>query len=155
MSTVARHVAAIPVRLASESWSKIVDLVAPAGPAHEELNRAMGIAASLITSEAMKESPVVVTGTGPRVRVYCVYGEDAIEGSRINEATLAQPPTQSTEWQVSLPCLRDDLPWVQAALKKLSSRITARDVSEGISTESNLTAPEKVATINREAFLRP
>ena len=56
--------------------------------AHVELMSVSGIASSLISSDAMKDAAVVCTGSGPRVRVYGLYGEDAITGEDANEATL-------------------------------------------------------------------
>ena len=37
----------------------------------------------------MRNSPVVVHGVGPRLRVYCVYDEDAILEEGVSEEPLA------------------------------------------------------------------
>ncbi len=99
----------------------------------------------------------MVRGKGPRVRLYCLYGDDATSGEDANEATLASVPTEG-EWKLSLPCPTDDLAWVQAALKNKSTRITARDLSEPVTDEDEDSqqgnAPAKAVTINRKEFFR-
>jgi hypothetical protein len=156
MTVVARRVASIPVRLASETWRRVVELVAPTNTAaRDELLQVTGIAASLITREVMKESAIVVAGEGPRIRVYCVYGEDAIEGARVNEADLVSSPAGSSTWTVSLPCPAEDLSWVQASLERISSRITARDMGEAPLSETDDEPGAAKASINQESFLKP
>lgn len=156
MTTLARRLASIPTRLASDTWQQVVKLVAPTNTAaqHELLN-VTGIASSLITREAMKDSPIVVAGDGPRVRLYCLYGEKAIEGTGLNEAPLPNSPAESDTWTVSLPCPRDDLSWIQDSLKRLSSRITARDMAETLPSEPDDQTTAEQASINLESFLRP
>jgi len=157
MTVIARRVAAIPVRLATATWQTIVDLVAADNAAAKaELLSIEGIAASLITAEALRDSPAIFTGNGPRVRIYCVYGEKAIEEVDIDEKRLADSPATGDTWAVSLPCPLDDLVWVQAALKRSSARITARDAS--LTTLPDADTTERAAAvpaIDVEAFLRP
>lgn len=156
MTVIARRFASIPARLASETWLHVISLVAPTNTAaQDELRRVTGIASSLITREAMKESPIVVAGNGPRVRLYCVYGEDAIEGANVNEAALPNSPAESEIWTMSLPCPADDLSWVQASLYRLSSRVTARDLAETAPAEPEEEPAASKASINVESFLRP
>jgi hypothetical protein len=160
MTVLARKVAATPVRLATDAWQRIVDLVAPTNPAaRTELMNIVGVASSLITEESMKDSPIIVTGDGPRVRLYCLYGEDAIEGSKTNEATIPGSPAETGDaWKMSLPCPSDDLEWVRASLKKRSGRVTARDMSETSLAEvidEDASTSSSAATINMESFLKP
>ena len=156
MTVIARRIAAIPVRLASEAWEKIVDLLAPTNTrAREELLRAKGVAASLITRESMRESPIIVSGQGPRLRFYCVYGEKAIEGTGVNETVLPASPAESDDWSVSLPCLEDDLTWVQSALAQVSSRIKVRNMKDEDLSDSDDEVKSAEASINRKSFLRP
>lgn len=160
MTVLARKVAATPVRLATDAWQRIVDLLAPTNTAaRTELMSIVGVASSLITEESMKGSPIIVTGDGPRVRLYCLYGDDAIEGSKTNEATIPGSPAESGDgWKMSLPCPSDDLEWVRASLKKRSTRVTARDMSETRLQEEadeNAATSASAATINMESFLRP
>jgi hypothetical protein len=155
MTVIARRIVAEPVRLATETWKTIVDLLAPDAndKARSELLAVTGIASSLIAAEVMQDAPAVVYGSGPRIRFYCLYGEDAIVGEDANETALPGSPV-SGDWSLSLPCLADDLEWVQAALKKQSTRITARDMSMPIDDDTSSNANDKSATIDREAFFR-
>lgn len=155
-TTVARTMNSIPARTASETWRAIVNLIAPSDEkARNELLEVEGIACSLITDKAMT-APIIVTGKGPRVRIYCQYDEDAISGDDANESALATNPTDE-EWAVSLPCEEVDLGWVHEALQKKSSRITARDKSLGIrlsQSEGLENSTHAVVMFDEEAFLR-
>lgn len=158
MTVIARKVTAIPARLATEAWEKVIDLVAPSNAAaRAELSGVAGVASSLVTDEAMKAAPIIVTGNGPRLRIYCLYGDDAVEGTKTNESSIPGSPVESGDWQMSLPCPTDDLEWVRASLKKRSSRIVARDLAEtNLPEEANEeSVATKAATINLESFLRP
>ena len=132
-------------------------LLAPAesSEAHKELMSVNGVASSLITSEAMKDAAVVCTGSGPRVRIYCLYDEEAIIGEDQNESPLQHCPTEE-EWEVSLPCPERDLAWVSRSLKENSSRIIARDMAErlGPAEEKKEQSSSAAASVNMEAFLR-
>lgn len=157
MTVIARKIKATPARPASEAWQVIVNLLAPkASDSRDELLRVEGIASTLIASQAMRDAPIVVYGSGPRVRVYCLYDELAIEGETASEQNLAVIPTEG-DWSMSLPTPTEDLGWVQNSLKKLSSRVKARDAAERVEAESK---GEEVrqkagnATVNLEAFYR-
>lgn len=154
MTTLARHIISEPVRTASETWKIIVDLLASDAnsPARNELLSVAGVASSIIASEAVKDSPIVVYGSGPRIRIYCLYGEDAIMGEDANESELSSNPTAG-DWAMSLPCPADDLEWVQNALSKRSKQITARDMNTPVENEEPNTNG-KSASIDMEAFLR-
>src|SRR6266567_245071 len=98
-SVVARRIIATPACHASGAWAKMVDLLAPdqKSTARKELESVAGIANSLIAEEAFRDAPAVVRGKGPRVRLYCLYNEDAISGEDASEAPLATVPTEG-EW---------------------------------------------------------
>src|SRR6266536_2943872 len=134
-TVVARRVAATPARSAADAWRVIVSLVAPAGSeARQELDRVGGVAMSLIADEAMRDSPIEVVGVGPRLRIYCLYDTEAILGEGASEGPLAICPTDGS-WLMSLPCPKEDLDWVQEALSRVSTRVTARDLKEATSPE--------------------
>lgn len=157
MSTVSRRVRATPERGASDAWEVIVDLIAPeAGEARRELLSIEGIASSIISTESPKKSAFVVRGKGPRVRIYCLYDDDAVSGDDANEDALAQCPTEG-DWVMSLPCESDDKSWLEEALAKKSKRITVREKSEAFQADEDegKTAAASQAAINMEAFLRP
>lgn len=157
MSTVARRIRATPERAASDAWQVIVDLIAPNdGQARRELISVEGIASSLISTESPKDAPMVVSGKGPRVRLYCLYDDDAVSGDDANEAALAECPTDG-DWEMSLPADADDVAWVRDALARKSARVKVRDKSDAFNDaeEKSEQAAADVAAINMEAFLRP
>lgn len=157
MTVLARVVRATPHRSAGEAWEVVVGLLAPnAGDARDELMKVAGVATSLIAAEAPNDDKIVVWGGGPRVRISCIYDDDAIAGDDANETKLPRSPTEG-DWSMSLPCPEEDLKWVQAALAKKSTRITARKRGEKLDTDNGADEGENAsaATINKEAFLRP
>jgi hypothetical protein len=123
-----RIFASTPKRDAALTWAAIVGLLTQGrgGAARNELLAVSGVAASTIADQAPKDAPIVVTCDGPRTRIYCMYDDDAVEGADANEDPLGFDPLAG-DWKVSLPCLKDDLSWVQNALKKHSTRITAHE----------------------------
>ncbi|MDB0543324.1 hypothetical protein LBW62_19150 [Ralstonia solanacearum] len=153
-TVVSRTFRSSPYRDAADTWQAIVDLLTQGkeGVARAELLAVAGVAASLIADQALKSAPIVATCEGPRTRIYCLYDEDAIDGGDASEDALGFDPLKG-EWAVSLPCQKDDLDWVQTALKKHSNRITARDLSNGIATE-DVSAKGEVLTLDIGGFLK-
>ncbi len=157
-TVVVRRVAATPACSAADAWVVIADLVAPrGGGARQELDRVAGVATSLIAAEAMRNSPIVIHGVGPRLRLYCLYDEEAILGEGVSEDALPWCPTDG-DWAMSFPCPAEDLPWVQKALARVSNRITARDQVElgpsGVQ-EQPAKANSQLGPVDVKAFLRP
>jgi hypothetical protein len=149
MTTVASRIfRSTPHRDAHDTWLAIVALLTRGGngDARSELLAVGGIAASIIADQALRDAALVVTCDGPRTRIYCLYDDDAIDGSDANEDALGFDPLKG-DWRVSLPCLADDLAWVQAALKKHSSRITARDGAVATTNESTAKAAAPTALV--------
>ena len=137
MTRVARRTfRSTPARDALATWTAIVDLLARGtdGAARTELLAVAGIAASVIADHAPEDAPIVATCDGPRTRIYCLYDDDAIDGSDANEDPLGFDPLKG-DWRVSLPAPAEDLSWVQAALKEHSDRITARDPDTPVSKD--------------------
>ena len=153
MTVVARRVIATPARSASEAWNVIVNLLAPdnSTDAWKELQNIAGLASNLIADEAFADAAGVVHGSGPRVRIYCVYGEDAISGENASETALTFIPTNG-DWRMSLPCPPEDLDWVTAALKDKSTRVTARNVSDDIEEPERQEKARSVFQVDRGAF---
>lgn len=119
-----------PHRAASDTWKAIVELLTQGrtGEARNELVAVSGIVSSTIADRVVKDAAIIVTCDGPRTRLYCIYDEDAIDGSDANEGPLGFDPLHGA-WEISLPCDPDDLAWIQTGLKKHSTRITARDAT--------------------------
>lgn len=155
MTVVARRIIATPARPSSEAWAVMVDLLAPdkGSEARKELESVAGIASNLIADEAFEFAAGVVHGSGPRVRLYCLYGEKAVSGDWASESALAFNPTAG-DWRMSLPCPAEDLGWVRDALKEKSNRITARDMNEDVEEEADSDDRKASAgfEIDREAF---
>ncbi len=154
MSTVAsRTFRSTPGRDALQTWYAIVALLTQdkSAAARDELLAVGGIAASVIADQAPKDAPIVVTCEGPRTRIRCLYDDDAVEGSDANEDALGFDPLKG-DWRVSLPCQGDDLAWVQKALAKLSTRITARDLEEA-APASEADAQAQTLTLDPKGFL--
>lgn len=155
MSTVAsRTFMSTPERDAARTWVAIVDLLTQgnAGAAHSELLAIAGIAASVIADQAPKDAAITVTCDGPRTRIYCLYDDDAVEGSDANEDPLGFDPLNG-DWRVSLPCLAEDLAWVQSALEKHSTRITARDLNAAVSSANEATTKSQALLFDPKGFL--
>lgn len=137
-----------------ETWEQICRVLAPnpTCAAHEELAKAAGVAASSISSEGPKDHPIIVHGGGPQVRIYCIYGEDAVNGDGVEEEPLSRNPTEG-DWRLSLPVPKEDLEWSQRKLKATSTRVTARAVGEELK-EQNTAAVRGEAAIDMQEFLK-
>ena len=94
-----------------------------------------------------------MTCDGPRTRIYCLYDDDAIDGSDANEDPLGFDPLKG-DWSVSLPSPADDLSWVQDALKVHSDRITARDPNSPVTKDQSRKATDpQTLVLDRKGFL--
>lgn len=157
MSTVRRTFRSVPYRDSVATWHGIVALLTrdKNTVAAAELEAIAGIAASVIADGAPRAAPIVVTCDGPRTRIYCTYDEDALDEAEASEDALGFDPLEG-DWAVSLPCLTDDLEWVQRALKGTTTRITARDAATGIEVAegSQSQAANSALTIDLEALLK-
>lgn len=155
MSTIAsRIIRSTPHRDAAATWKAIVDLLTQgrAGPARTELLGVFGLAASIFADHVPKDAPIVITCDGPRARIYCIYDEDAVEGSNASEDALGFDPLKG-DWRVSLPCAAEDLAWVQKALAQKSTRITARGPDEAAAVDRSEKTMTEPLTIDPKGFL--
>lgn len=158
MTTVAsRIVRSSPYRDTSATWEVIVELLTRGknNDTRAELMAIAGIASSIVAERAPKDAAIVATCDGPRTRIYCLYDEDALDGSDANEEPLGYEPLKG-DWKLSLPCAEDDLAWVQRALKTKTTRVTARDMSEklGASTDDQEEKSPKELNLDVGAFLK-
>lgn len=155
MATVVRRdIVSSPKRDAHATWGTISELLTQSADAdvRDEFAAVAGVAASIIADRTPADSPIVVTSDGPRTRIYCLYDEDAIDGSGANEDGFGFDPLNG-DWRVSLPCESDDLDWVRSALAPLSSRITARDRDTGVEKDTQSSTDASGLTLNHEKFL--
>ena len=161
MTAVRRTFVSIPERSATDTWGCIVALIAPDSdsPARGELAAVAGVACSCISDEALADDALVVYGAGPRLRVYALYGDDAVEGERANESALSWVPTDR-DWRMSIPCLSDDLAWVQARLARTSTRVSARVLGAAVEGDeeepgrATATRSDAAPGVDLDAFFR-
>lgn len=156
MTTVVRRAfRSSPHRNTHDTWCAIVDLLTRGRDNSDraELLSVSGIAASVIADRVPQSAAIISTCEGPRTRIYCLYDDEAIDGGDADENSMGFNPLNG-DWRVSLPCLTDDLDWVQAALKTHSKRITARDSSESTVTEDgNSGTKSATLVIDPKGFL--
>ena len=126
---IRRDISSIPHRSASETWQRIVDLVTGADSKDvDQLKRAEGVLASIITDEHPAARAIVLEGVRPQLRIYCRYGLKAVEeGSAVD--ALTWNPTDG-DWTMHVPCDDENITWVRASLEKSSPRIRVFDVAE-------------------------
>lgn len=152
-SVVARCFASVPARSSDATWTAIVDMLTrgQTGADRDELLAVSGTAAALITDQAPITAAIIVTCEGPRTRIRCVYDEDAVTSSGINESSLGFDPLAG-EWAVSLPCPAEDLSWVQSSLARYSSRVTARDLADSGLAKDEATTADAAFEIDAKGF---
>lgn len=156
MSSVhSRTLRSSPYRDATATWTAIVELLTQnSNPeAKKTLNAIEGIASSLIAEQGPESSPIVAISDGPRTRIYCTYNSDATDGTGMNEEPLGYAPLQGN-WSVSLPCPKEDISWVSASLKKITSKVVAHDISQGIAVEKSENRNGQSVEVDWEAFLK-
>ena len=134
MTTIARRIAATPVRTASDTWQFITDLVdVVGGDIATGLSQAADVASMLIAEEHTAANPIVLSGCGPQVRIYTVHGTDAIEGSQLNEQALMI--IASDDWHLNLPASGPDHVLALAALNNVAN-IDVYDPSDASDMQS-------------------
>lgn len=134
MSIVSRKFAASPARTAADTWNIIVNVIAAESEsAKQSLNDITGVIASIISDETPANNAITVIGDGPRLRMYCLYGDDAI-GDEANEATLSWKPFENN-WEIYFPVEESDYDWVTKLLKEKNSRFKTYKAGEKIEGE--------------------
>jgi hypothetical protein len=132
MSTVARRFLASPVRLSSETWKVISALICRNNSsASTEFEKVAGLASCILNDGVFADNPVVVKNEGPRLRVYCLYGEDAVSGDDKNEDPLTWEPTEKG-WHVFLPCAAEEFDETAKSLKGKSTKFSVYDIKKGV-----------------------
>jgi len=126
---IRRDIASIPVRSAKETWRAIVDLVTGENSVdRQQLEAASSIMESLIADEQPATIPIVFKGSGPRVLIYCLYDEDAMEAGLGIDSLNSN--TTTGDWQATAPCEAEDVSWMKNALKSRAPRITVHTADE-------------------------
>lgn len=154
MTVVARRFLARPVRHASAAWAAITDCVCKSNAqSRKEFEKVKGVASALIASDILQEHPLVIIGSGPRVRIYCLYDEDAISGDDKNEDTFGWDPSEG-DWTAYLPCLTEEFDFFKAELAKKTDRILCYDSELGIADEEESSSKYRSLTIDIEGYRR-
>ena len=126
---IRRDVASIPARSARETWQAIVDLVTGSDTVNrEQLDAATSVLESLIVDELVCDVPMVFSGAGPRLVIYCLYGSRAVEAT-LGIDPLSFNPTGG-DWRLTAPCERDDVQWMNASLKGKVPRVSVHEADQ-------------------------
>ena len=97
---IRRDIASIPARSAAETWRAIIDLVTGNGSVdRQQLDAAASVMESLIADEQPAAVPIVFKGCGPRLLIYCLYNEDAMEAG-LDIDSLSTNPTAG-DWRMT------------------------------------------------------
>lgn len=130
MSVVARRFTASPVRTSSETWETIIGIIAADDTAAKnELAALTGIVATIIADETPARNPITLIGNGSRLRIYCLYGEDAL-GDESSEAKLSWNPFSKTDWEIHFPVEKEDLAWVTKEFSRKGNRFKTYKAGE-------------------------
>lgn len=134
---VRRDISSIPVRSASETWQRILDLVTgPGSKDTDQLKRAAGVMGSIITDEHPAKRAIMLEGVGAQLRIYLRYGMKALEeGAKVD--SLMWNPTDG-DWTMHVPCDDENIAWVKRSLAGCP-RIKVFDVAEADRAEEDET----------------
>jgi hypothetical protein len=135
MSVVARKFSASPARLSSATWKAISAIICQSDTAAAaEFAKVAGIASCLINDRQFAKTPMVIKNDGPRLRIYCLYGDDAVDEDQKNEAALTWKPTEGS-WLAFMPCHKDELADFKNQLTGRSANFFVYDAAEGLDIE--------------------
>lgn len=153
---IRRDIASIPARSAKETWTAIVELVTGDGSVdREQLDAASSVMESLIADEQPAIAPIVFKGCGPRVLIYCLYDEDAMEAGRAIDKVNSNPT--AGDWRMTAPCEEDDVDWMNNTLKERAPRIAVHAAHEPPADEDaeEIEQAAKVLEIDWGALSKP
>lgn len=130
---IRRDIASIPARSAAETWAAIVKLVTGTDTvSRDQLDAAASIMESLIADEQLASIPMVFSGCGPRVLIYCVHNEQAMEAG-LSIDPLAANPTAG-DWRLTAPCEDDDVAWMNKSLAARAPRLSVHAAKDAPSS---------------------
>lgn len=144
---VRRDISSIPLRSASETWQRIIDMVTGQGSKDaQQLKSAAGVLGSIITDEHPASRAIMLEGVGPQLRIYLRYGMKALEeGEKVD--SLTWNPTEG-DWTMHVPCDEENIDWVRKSLAT-SPRIKVFDVAEADRAEDE----EKTSVAKAESSI--
>jgi hypothetical protein len=146
---IRRNISSIPLRSASETWDRIIELVTgPGSKDVQQLTAASSVIASVITDELPADCPFLFEGCGPQLRIYCLYAIKALAAGNSVDS-IAWNPTAG-DWALHVPCDIENLEWVRKALAETSPRIKVFDVAEADRADQEV---EKAAATSSDAII--
>jgi len=151
---IRRDISSIPSRSAKQTWAAIVDLVTARDSvdAHQ-LEAAASVMESLIADEHPATVPIVFRGSGPRLLIYCLYDEQAMEAGLAVDRLNFNPTAGA--WRVTAPCEAEDVDWMNKMLKERAPRILVHPVDEPPKDAEEPTQDAKGFDIDWGVFNRP
>jgi len=149
MTVSVRKFSASPVRNATEVWNFIVDTISSSDVIKTELRKVAGVAASIIADGIPSIFPITIIGSGPRLRLYCLYDEDALGDDKKEDPLNWKLFDQ--QWQVFFPVEKADQEWTDKILKGKGNNFFTYVIGEEINTadEQEASQPSQL-TINIE-----
>lgn len=126
---IRRDVSSIPARSAKDTWAAIIDLVSGKGTVDGvQLKAAASAMESIIADEHPASVPIVFKGSGPRLLIYCLFNEEAMEAG-LSVDRLNFNPTAG-DWRMTVPCDPEDVNWIAKTLKERAPRISVHAADE-------------------------
>lgn len=151
---IRRDIASIPARSAAETWRTIIDLVTGKDSIDkQQLVAASSIMESLIADEQPANVAIQLSGSGPRILIYCVYNEGAMEAG-LKVDSLPSNPTDGA-WRMTAPCANEDIAWMNNALKVRAPRISVHSADDKPVKGDDEEASAKPIEIDWGAFGKP
>jgi hypothetical protein len=142
---VKREIASLPVRTAGETWQAIIDLITGDGSVDAgTLKAAASVMESLVADEHPATVPIVVKGEGPRLVIYCLYNEAAMEAGKDIDP-LNWNPTGGAGWSMTAPAETADTTWMNNTLKDRAPRIAVHDIALPLTEEDDTKASADAA----------
>lgn len=150
---IRRDIASVPVRSARETWDAIVELTTGDGTIDaEQLEAARSVMECVIADEWPESVPIVFKGGGPRLVVYCLYNEDAMDAGQDIDS-LSENPTAG-DWRVTAPCEEEDEDWMNSSLKERAPRVTVHAADEAPADEGATKATANALEVDWSAVMR-
>jgi hypothetical protein len=152
MSVVARKFTANPLRTGSETWEVILNTITNgADSAKQALTEITGIAASIIADKTPANNPITIVGRGSRLRIYCLYDEDALNDES-NESKLSWQLFENDNWEIHFPVQEEDYKWVTDLLVKKGKRFKTYMAGNKPLIEETVDESKNELSINIEKF---
>ena len=137
MSVTSRKFAAYPERTSTQTWERITQVLCKdSSSAKAEFNAVIGGVSSVICTEIPKSSPIIIRGSGPLIRIYCLYSEDAILGLETSEEEVSWNPFRE-DWKTYIPCAKDEIDLMKKVIENKSDNFKIYDESKKLIFTNN------------------